>query len=128
MGNTTVTIFNLYCPSDKDLACRTMNLQPEKCLTVGDFNSHSTSWRYEESDRRGDKVEDWPIQNNLLQSPDIIWAPSIDPTPVRASHALQRSKPSSNLLESDKKEEHKTKTAAARDAIMTQLCQPATAV
>ena len=54
--NTTVTIFNLYCPSDKDLALHTMNLPPENCLTVGDFNSHSTSWGYEESDRRGDEV------------------------------------------------------------------------
>ena len=66
MGNTTVIIFNLYCPSDKDLALHTMNLPPENCLTVGDFNSHSISWGYEESDRRGDEVEDWQIENNLL--------------------------------------------------------------
>ena len=66
VGNTTVTIFNLYCPSDKDLALHTMNLPPENCLTVGDFNSHSTSWGYKESDRRGDEVEDWQIENNLL--------------------------------------------------------------
>ena len=66
VGNTNVTILNLYCPSDKDLALHTMNLPPEKCLTVGDFNSHSTSWGYEESDRRGDEVEDWQIENNLL--------------------------------------------------------------
>ena len=66
VGNTTVTIFNLYYPSDKDLALHTMNLPPENCLTVGDFNSHSTSWGYEESNRRGDEVEDWQIENNLL--------------------------------------------------------------
>ena len=39
---------------------------PENCLTDSDFNSHSTSWGYEESDRRGDEVEDWQIENNLL--------------------------------------------------------------
>ena len=66
VGNTTVTIFNLYCPSDKDLALHTMNLPHENCLTVGDFNSHSTSLGYEESDRRGDEVEHWQIENNLL--------------------------------------------------------------
>ena len=66
VGNTTVTIFNLYCPSDKDLALQTMNLPPENCLTVGDFNSHSTSWGYEERHRRGDEVEDWQVKNNLL--------------------------------------------------------------
>ena len=65
VGNTTVTIFNLYCSSDKDLALHTMNLPPENCLTVDDFNSHSTSWGYEASDRRGDEVEDWQIENNL---------------------------------------------------------------
>ena len=53
-------------PSDKDLALHTMNLPRENCLTVGDFNSHSTSWGYEERHRRGDEVEDWQIKNNLL--------------------------------------------------------------
>ncbi|KAK3740855.1 hypothetical protein RRG08_011317 [Elysia crispata] len=66
VGNKIVIIFNLYCPSDKDLALHTMNLPPENYLTVGDFNSHSTSWGYKESDRRGDEVEGWQIENNLL--------------------------------------------------------------
>ena len=39
MGNTTVTIFNFYCPSDKDLALHTMNLPRENCLTVGDLKA-----------------------------------------------------------------------------------------
>ena len=43
-----------------------MNLPPKNCLTDGDFKSHPTSWGYEESDWRGDEVEDWQIENNLL--------------------------------------------------------------
>nr|KAG5704148.1 hypothetical protein BaRGS_009678 [Batillaria attramentaria] len=43
-----------------------MNIPPEKCLIVGDFNSHSTCWGYDETDRRGDEVEDWQIDTNMI--------------------------------------------------------------
>ena len=38
----------------------------QNCLAVGDFNSHSTSWGYGETDCRGDKAEDWQIESNML--------------------------------------------------------------
>jgi hypothetical protein len=64
--NQEVTLFNVYCPSDKELSLNTMEL-PESCgMGLGDFNSHSESWGYVESDSRGDEVEDWQIENNLL--------------------------------------------------------------
>ena len=66
LDNTTLSIFNYYCPQDKDLSLQTMDIPTEKCLVVGDFNSHSTCWGYEGTDRRGDEVEDWQIENNLL--------------------------------------------------------------
>ena len=66
LDNKKITLFNLYCPDDKDLSLQAMNLPTENCIVVGDFNSHSTSWGYNESNRRGDEVEDWQIENNIL--------------------------------------------------------------
>lgn len=53
-----ITVYNLYCPPDKNLSLQTLDTPTENCLTVADFNSHSTSWGYRETDRRGDEVED----------------------------------------------------------------------
>ena len=61
-----ITVFNFYCPQDKDLSLQKMDIPKENCLIAGDFNSHSTCWGYEETDRRGDEVEDWQIENNML--------------------------------------------------------------
>ena len=36
------------------------------CIVVGDFNSHSPSWGYPEQDARGEEVEDWQTDMNLL--------------------------------------------------------------
>ena len=63
---TALTVFNLYCPQDKDLSLQQMDVPTENCILAGDFNSHSTCWGYEDTDRRGDEVEDWQIENNLL--------------------------------------------------------------
>ena len=43
-----------------------MDLPPENWLTAGGFNSHSTCWGYEETDRRGEEVEDWQVESSLL--------------------------------------------------------------
>ena len=66
VDNSVLTIYNLYCPQDKDLSLRNMDLPTENCMVVGDFNSHSTCWGYKETDRRGDEVEDWQIDSNIL--------------------------------------------------------------
>ena len=66
VGNSAISIFNLYCPPDKDLSLQNIIVPPQNCLAVGDFNSHSTSWGYGETDRRGDEVEDWQIESNML--------------------------------------------------------------
>ena len=59
VNNSKITIYNLYCPQDKDLSLQSLEIPPENCFAVGDFNSHSTCWGYEETDRRGEEVEDW---------------------------------------------------------------------
>ena len=33
---------------------------------VGDFNSHSQSWGYNQADARGEEIEDWQDDNNLI--------------------------------------------------------------
>ncbi|RUS68475.1 hypothetical protein EGW08_023763 [Elysia chlorotica] len=70
--NQHIQIFNVYSPSDRDLALDTMQTQDSKCLIVGDFNSHSEAWGYKEADRRGEEVEDWQVDNGLilLNDPD----------------------------------------------------------
>ena len=66
VDNEKITIFNYYCPQDRQMKLTNMVIQESNTLVTGDFNSHSTSWGYETSDRRGEEVEDWQIDNNLL--------------------------------------------------------------
>ncbi|GFO31993.1 hypothetical protein PoB_005849800 [Plakobranchus ocellatus] len=35
------------------------------CIIVGDFNSYSLNWGYEDLDTRGEEVEEWQVINNL---------------------------------------------------------------
>ena len=66
VGNHRYRIFNVYCPPGRDLSLEKMELEDSKCIITGDFNSHSESWGYEEADKRGEEVEDWQVDNNLL--------------------------------------------------------------
>ena len=66
VDNTDITLFNVYSPQDKQLCLNLMDIPPENCLVIGDFNSHSTSWGYQENDTRGNEVEDWQIDNSLV--------------------------------------------------------------
>jgi endonuclease/exonuclease/phosphatase family metal-dependent hydrolase len=43
-----------------------MELKESCGMGLGDFNSYSESCMNDESDSRGDEVEDWQIENNLL--------------------------------------------------------------
>ncbi|KAK3802135.1 hypothetical protein RRG08_050021 [Elysia crispata] len=43
-----------------------LNAEAENCVVLGDFNSRSTSWGYDDTDTRGDEVEDWQIDNNMI--------------------------------------------------------------
>ena len=65
-------IFNIHCPPDRDLSLDLMQPQESRCIILGDFNSHSEAWGYEEADRRGEEIEDWQVDNGpvLLNDPD----------------------------------------------------------
>ena len=76
LGTRDLTIYNCYCPPDKEPSLQSLNTPRENCLIVGDFNSRSTSWGYDDTDKRGDEVEDWQIENSLL----LLNAPDDMPT------------------------------------------------
>ena len=66
LGNDILTIYNEYCPVDKDLSLGKIEVEENDCIIVGDFNSHSEAWGYPESDRRGEEIEEWQIDTKLL--------------------------------------------------------------
>ena len=35
-------------------------------MSMGDFNSHSQSWRYDHIDNRGEEIEAWQDDNNII--------------------------------------------------------------
>ena len=72
LENTAIIIYNIYCPSDKELSLQCLDIPSENCLVVGDLNSHSTCWGYKETDSRGEEVENWQIDSKtiLLNDPE----------------------------------------------------------
>ena len=59
-------ITNCYSPSTARLDLHTIHLSQEKHLITGDFNGHSPSWGYDTTDSRGEEIEDWMIDNQLI--------------------------------------------------------------
>ena len=66
INDQQMDIVNIYSPSDKDLSLDSIPTKDTMFLAVGDFNSHSEAWGYSESDKRGEEVEDWQVDNGLL--------------------------------------------------------------
>ena len=71
-----ITVINYYCPPDRDLQLDTLPLVNHNLLITGDFNGHSPSWGYADLNSRGDQIEDWMIENNLI----LINRPDDQPT------------------------------------------------
>ena len=65
-GKREITLFNCYCPPGKQQNLDKMAIPPERCIVLGDFNSHSPSWGYPDLDLRGEEIENWQIENRLL--------------------------------------------------------------
>ena len=59
-------ITNCYSPPASVLALHNVKIEESRHLVIGDFNSHSPSWGYEEMDTRGEEVEDWMMENRLV--------------------------------------------------------------
>ena len=59
-------ITNVYSPNDQNLNLETLQTQENRHLIVGDFNAHSPSWGYISMDTRGEEIEDWMVERNLI--------------------------------------------------------------
>ena len=59
-------ITNCYSPPTARLDLHTIHLSQENHLIMGDFNGHSPSWGYSSFDNRGEMIEDWLIDNQLI--------------------------------------------------------------
>ena len=71
-----ITVINYYCPPDRDLQLHTIPLVNHNLLITGDFNGHSPSWGYADLNSRGEQIEDWMIENDLI----LINRPDDQPT------------------------------------------------
>ena len=67
-----IQVFNIYSPPDKPIAMNLIQPTTQDWITMGDFNSHSPSWGYEDLDAKGEEVESWAIdkQQILINQPD----------------------------------------------------------
>ena len=72
INQTCIKIFNIYCPDNKDLSIQNFDVPQKNCIVLGDLNSHSTCWGYEANNARGDEIEDWQSETNmvLINDPD----------------------------------------------------------
>jgi Reverse transcriptase (RNA-dependent DNA polymerase)/Endonuclease-reverse transcriptase len=78
MGNCSIS--SIYKPPGKEFTFRPLNAcDPQNPkIVIGDFNSHSTSWGYSETDRNGSLVEEWAESNDLALIHDAKLPPSFN--------------------------------------------------
>ena len=69
-------VFNIYSPPDKSIALHLIQPTTENWIIMGDFNSHSPSWGYDELDSKGEEVECWATNQQLI----LINKPQDPPT------------------------------------------------
>ena len=62
----TVNIINYYCPDNKMLSLDTIQVPNSGFLIAGDFNSWSQSWGYNTINNRGEEVEAWQDEHQLI--------------------------------------------------------------
>ena len=61
-----ILIYNVYCSPDKNLNMATLPSENISTFVLGDLNSHSPSWGYEDLNARGEHIEDWMIDKKML--------------------------------------------------------------
>ena len=80
MSLAKITITSVYKPPASEFEWPSL---PERCrrplhLVIGDFNSHSTAWGYEQNDCNGDLVEAWAEASNFSLIHDAKLPKSFD--------------------------------------------------
>ncbi|GFS14067.1 RNA-directed DNA polymerase from mobile element jockey [Elysia marginata] len=71
LKNRELLVYNFYCPANKQLSLDAIDIPDAGCFILGDFNSHSQSWGYDEMDHRGEEVENWQIDQTLQLLNDL---------------------------------------------------------
>ena len=66
MQDEELHISNCYSSPSTRLHLHTLQLFTEKHLITGDFNGHSPAWGYETYDSRGEEIQDWMTDNQLI--------------------------------------------------------------
>ena len=69
-------VVNVYCPQDKALSLDTIQIPDSDFIIAGDFNSQSQRRGYNSLDRRGEEIEHWQDEKNLI----LVNAPYDHPT------------------------------------------------
>ena len=59
-------ISNCYSSPSRKLHLHTLHLFAENHLITGDFNGHSPAWGYDNTDPRGEEIQDWMMDNQLI--------------------------------------------------------------
>lgn len=76
LPDKSIQLFNIYSPPDKNISLHSIQPNTTHWLAMGDFNSHSPSWGYNEMDSKGEEVESWAIDHQLI----LINKPGDKPT------------------------------------------------
>ena len=66
LPKSEILVVNCYCAPNKEMRLQLIPISENGSLILGDFNSHSTNWGYKSTDKRGEQLEDWMIENRLL--------------------------------------------------------------
>ena len=61
-----IHLVNYYCSNNVNLDLLNIPVVRTNFIIVGDFNSHSQSWGYNHIDARGEEIEEWQDDNNLI--------------------------------------------------------------
>ena len=61
-----IHLVNYYCLNNVNLDLLNIPVVRTNFIIVGDFNSHSQSWGYNHIDTRGEEIEEWQDDNNLI--------------------------------------------------------------
>ena len=76
LPKSEILVVNCYCAPSKEMRLQLIPVSENGSLILGDFNSHSTNWGYKSTDKRGEQMEDWMIENRLL----LVNKPDDQPT------------------------------------------------
>mgnify|MGYP002280283827 FL=1 len=85
LDKNALTIYNLYSSPNKQLR-PVFQPDPDRWIIMGDFNSHSPIWGYDDLNHKGDELEDWIITHNMVL---INKAPQLSTPELGEQRAVQ---------------------------------------